>query len=64
MRRQRKSMDVAHFLSNLPSSYDPIRSQILGARDLPSLSEVLVMYGKHLCQIPVLPPSIFLIDLH
>ena len=40
MRHQRESMHVARFLSGLPSSYDPVRSQILGARNLPSLSEV------------------------
>ena len=33
-------MHVARFLSGLPSSFDPVKSQILGSKELPSLSEV------------------------
>ena len=34
-------MHVAHFLSGLPKSLNPVKSQILASPDLPSLSEVI-----------------------
>ncbi|GFY81342.1 hypothetical protein Acr_01g0011510 [Actinidia rufa] len=40
MHRQHEFMWVARFLSGLPSSLDGARSQILGAKELSSLSEV------------------------
>ena len=40
MKKQRDSMHVAHFLSRLPKSLNPVKSQILASLDLPSLSEV------------------------
>jgi hypothetical protein len=36
-------MHVTLFLSMLPPTFDDVKSQILGSKDLPSLSEV---YGK------------------
>ena len=40
MKKQRDSMHVARFLSRLPKSLNPVKSQILASPDLPSLSEV------------------------
>ena len=40
MKKQRDSMHVAHFLSGLPKSLNPVKLQILASLDLPSLSEV------------------------
>ena len=40
MKKQRDSMHVAHFLSGLPKSWNPVKSQIFASPDLPSLSEV------------------------
>ena len=40
MKKQRDSMQVARFLSGLPKSLNPVKSQILASPDLPSLSEV------------------------
>ncbi|XP_058202662.1 uncharacterized protein LOC131317099 [Rhododendron vialii] len=48
MRRQRERMQVARFLYGASSTYDPV-SQLLGSRDLPSLSEVF----SRLCQSSV-----------
>ena len=46
MERQREHLEVARFLYGLSSFYDPVRSQILGERELPSLDEVF----RHLRQ--------------
>ena len=53
--RKLESMWVTRFLSGLPSSFDGARTQILGAKELPSLSEVF----SHLCQdtLPSAAPS-------
>ena len=40
MKKQQDSMHVAHFLSRLPKSLNPVKSQILASPDLPSSSEV------------------------
>ena len=40
MKKQRDSMPIARFLSGLPKSLNPVKSQILASLDLPSLSEV------------------------
>ncbi|GFY86734.1 hypothetical protein Acr_05g0003730 [Actinidia rufa] len=53
MKQQRESMRVVRFLPSLPSSFDGARSQILGAKELPSLSEIF----SHLHQV-ALPPAI------
>lgn len=45
MQRQHESMWVGHFLSGL-LSFDGARSQILGSKELPSLSEIF----SRLCQ--------------
>lgn len=39
MKKQRDSIQVAHFLTGLPKSLNPIKSKILASPDLPSLSE-------------------------
>ncbi|GFY92733.1 hypothetical protein Acr_08g0011290 [Actinidia rufa] len=41
MKQQHEPMRVAHFLSVLPSLFNGARSQILGAKELPSLSKDL-----------------------
>ena len=38
--KQRDSMHVARFLSGLPKSLNPVKSQILASPDLPSVSEI------------------------
>ena len=40
IKKQQDSMHVARFLSGLPKSLNPVKSQILASPDLPSLSEV------------------------
>ena len=40
MKKQQDSMHVARFLSGLPKSLNPVKSQILANPNLPSLSEV------------------------
>ena len=40
MKKQQDSMHVARFLSGLPKSLNPVKSQILASPDLPSLSEI------------------------
>ena len=40
MQKQRESMRVACFLSRLSSTFDYVRTQILGTKELPSLIEV------------------------
>ena len=40
MKKQQDSMHVARFLSALPKSLNPVKSQILASPNLPSLSEV------------------------
>ena len=55
MEWQRESMWVTRFLFGLPSFFDGARSQILGAKEVPSLSEVF----SRLCQdtLPFVAPS-------
>ena len=55
MERQQKYMWVAHFLSSLISSFDGVQPQILGAKELPSLSEVFS--HLHHATLPSVTPS-------
>ena len=41
MQKQRESMRIVRLLSSLPSSFDSIHAQLLGSKELPSLSEAL-----------------------
>ncbi|GFY98224.1 hypothetical protein Acr_12g0007650 [Actinidia rufa] len=56
MQRERESIWVACFLYDLPSSFDGARPQILGAKDLPSLSEVFNCLHQATLP-PVAPPT-------
>ena len=58
MKKQRDSMHIARFLSGLPKSLKPVKSQIFVSPILPSLSEVLVDFNKphYLTLVLPLPP--------
>ena len=40
MQKQCESMYIAHFLSSLPFSLDSVCVELIGSKELPSLSEV------------------------